>query len=79
VRFCAPPSLTLRGNKAPFEMHPAWVPIVDGYSIFARMLYAVNGFYGFERTLFYAARVLNAPSVRSQTDFTRLSINSRTI
>ena len=31
-----------------FEWYPAWPPSLDGQSDFARMLYVVNGFYGFE-------------------------------
>jgi hypothetical protein len=43
-----------------------WVPIMDGWCVFARMLYARKGFYGFEWMLFFAIRVLVVSRMGSQ-------------
>ena len=47
-------------------MHPSWVPNLDGYVGFVRKLLPGNELMWFERTLIYAARVLNASKMGSQ-------------
>ena len=52
-----------------------WVPSVDGSDVFAGMLYAVKGSYGFEHSVFCAARVLNASRVGSQKQLSESPLN----
>ena len=40
---------------------------MDGWSVFARMLYGVKAFYGFEWRLFFAMRVLVLSRMGSHT------------
>ena len=56
-----------------YETYPSWVPNLDGYVGFVRKLLPGNELMWFERTLIYAARVLNASKMGSQF-FQRLTI-----
>ena len=51
-----------------YETYPSWVPNLDGYVGFVRKLLPGNELMWFERTLIYAARVLNASKMGSQSN-----------
>ena len=38
----------ITGSLASSRRFPPWVPVVDGWGVFAGMFYAVKGFHGFE-------------------------------
>jgi hypothetical protein len=68
-----PPQRNVTGSPR-FEIDPGWVPSLDGRDLSARKQLLSNELIRFERTTFYAARVLNASSVGSQKDRLELSL-----
>ena len=52
----------------------AWVPGMDGGAAFARMLYGVKGFYGFDWGVFWVMRVLVVSRMGSHSLLFELSL-----